>query len=77
MDNSENEHYISYLLRANKNGTHWYYPEEAEIRKTNEEQIIARNLVVKYHCYAVIRCGIYQDLASKINKSFSLATSKL
>ena len=67
---------ISFFVRANNNGTNWYYLEEAEIRKT-KEQIIARNLTVQYQCYAVIRCGISQELTDKIDNKFKLATSQL
>ena len=77
VENSPDDHYVSYFIRANKSGTNWTYPEEAEMRKTNTEQIIGRNLTVTYHCHSMIRCSIPQWLAKKIDTDFGNAMKKL
>ena len=73
VDKSPNDLYVSYFIRASKSGTNWTYPEEAEIIKTNNEQIIGRRLTVSYHCYAMIRCSITQKLAKEIDINFENA----
>ena len=57
VDKYENgELFVSYMKRTDKKGFNWLFPEEAEIHLTKHDQVIARNIPVRYSLTAMMRC---------------------
>ena len=74
---TDQEMVVSYYIRGNKTVTSWNYPEEAEIRRTNVGQVLARKLNVSYHCYAIIRCSTTIEKAKEIDEQLAFVTGNL
>ena len=64
--------FVSHMVRADKHGTTWVFPEVAELLETKREQIIARNVLVQYIGSVRIRCKILsKTLISEIKSMLS------
>ena len=50
--------YVLYMRKSDKQGLSWLFPNEAEIHDTSRDQIIARNIEIRYSMTAMIRGNI-------------------
>ena len=50
--------YVSRMSKSDKQGLSWLFPDEAEIHDTSRDQIIARNIEIRYSMTAMIRGNI-------------------
>ena len=66
----DNELYVSYMQKTDKKGKNWIFPEEAEIRLTQSDQIIVLNIPVKYSVTAMMRCSLDNETLSNIQECF-------
>ena len=68
---SETGAMVSYMVQNKSNDkAHWMYPETSTTNTyhTSFEQIIARDLPVKYSCVTIIRCQLINETIIDINK---------
>ena len=56
--------------KTDKKGKNWLFPEEAEIRLTQLDQIIVRNIPVKCSLIAMMRCTLDNETLSNIQECF-------
>ena len=71
VDKYENgELLVSYMKRTDKKGLNWLFPEEAEIHVTHIDQIIARNIPVKYSLTAMMRCILDSNIQRERYNSY-------
>ena len=50
--------YVSRMSKSDKQGLSWLFPDEAEIHDTSRDQIIARNIEIRYSMTAMFRGNI-------------------
>ena len=58
---------VSYLVCSDSKGVSWVYPEESQVFKTVDEQIIKKNLSVNYLCSVRIKCRLVDDVVKELN----------
>ena len=68
--NDDSKYYVSYMKKTDKRGKNWLFPEEAEIRSTQFDHIIARNIPIKYSFTAIMRCTLDNETHSNIEECF-------
>ena len=66
----KNEIYISNMVKTDKKGLKWLYPEEADIQLTKPDQIIVRNIAFSYFLTSMIRCEISHQTLKEIQTCF-------
>ena len=68
----DNELYVQYMKKTDKKGKNWLwlFPLEAEIRLTQLDQIIVRNIPVKYSLTTMMRCTLDNETLSGIQECF-------
>ena len=68
---------LSYLKRVDSAGIDWVFPEEAELRETQMEQILEQKIQVRYFCSTRIRCRMTEDSVKNSNHKLETAISAL
>ena len=58
--------YVSYMRKSDKQGLSWLFPDEAEIHDTNRDQIIAKNIEIRYSMTAMIRGNISRQTLTSV-----------
>ena len=58
------------MKRTDAKGTQWLFPEEAEIHITHDEQVIKRNVSVRYSLAAIMRCSLDKKQNQDIKECF-------
>ena len=62
--------YVLYMRKSDKQGLSWLFPNEAEIHDTSRDQIIARNIEIRYSLTAMIRGNISRQTLTQIEQCF-------
>ena len=70
VDTVNDDIWVSYMKQTDKVGEKWLFPEEADVCKTNINQIIRRSIDVEYHLTATIRCSISAETCKIIQTCF-------
>ena len=72
VDKFENgELFVSYMKKTDQKGLKWLFPEEAEIHQTKIEQVIARNIQVKYSLTAMMKCILDLNTHKDIDQQYT------
>ena len=58
--------YVLYMRKSDKHGLRWSFPDEAEIHDTSRDQIIGRNIEIRYSMTAIIRGNISRQTLTQI-----------
>ena len=62
--------YVLCKRKSDKQGLSWLFPDEAEIHDTSRDQIIARNIEIRYSMTAMIRSNILRQTLTQIEHCF-------
>ena len=62
--------YVSYMRKSDKQGLSWLFPDEAEVYDTIQDQIVARNMEIRYSMTAMIRGNISRHTLTHIGQCF-------
>ena len=60
--NPNNTLVVPYLIRADKKGKTWVFLDEAQLVETEAEQILMRNIHVRYMWSVRIKCKVENDV---------------
>ena len=60
------------MKRTDKKGLKWLFPSEAEIYTTKIEQIVVRNIPVRYSLTAVMRFALDEETHTYIENCFKI-----
>ena len=71
-DYDKNEHFLSYMKRTDAKGTQWLFQEEAQIHITPDEQVIKRNVSVRYSLNVITRCSLDKKQRQGIVECFQV-----
>ena len=69
--------YVPYMRKSDKQGLSWLFPDEAEVYDTIRDQIIARNMEIKYSMTAMIRGNISRQTLTHIGQCFEKISTGL
>ena len=58
------------MRKSDKQGISWLFPDEAEIHDKRQDQIIARNIEIRYSMMAMIRGNILRQIPKHIEQCF-------
>ena len=56
----EGQVFVSNMVKTDKKGLRWLFPDEADIQLTKLDQIIVRNIPASYQLTSMIRCEVSQ-----------------
>ena len=57
---------VLYMTKSDKRGLSWLFPDELDIHDTSRDQIIARNIEIRYSRAAMIRGNISRQTLTQI-----------
>ena len=65
------------MRKSDKQGLRWLFPYEAEIHGTSRDQIIARNIEIRYLMTTIIRGSISRQTLTHIEQCFEKISARL
>ena len=67
----EGQVFVSNMVKTDKKGLRWLFPDEADIQLPKLDQTIVCNTPVSYHLTSMICCEVSQETLKNIQSCFN------